>query len=115
MLGLAERGHPSDGTWSWHTGPGHVAATDGQYRRAINVGCVVAPLLFETFGGFSPEVERLLKGLAVERDNRLTAAEYDATTWSARSWKAFATQQLSVSLHYSAALEIASALGLATA
>ena len=37
------------------------------------------------------------------RANKLTASEYDETTWSARTWMAFATQRLSVVVQYSAA------------
>ena len=40
----------------------------------------------ETLGGFSPDVCQLLKELAEVRDNRLSKAEYDDTTWAARSW-----------------------------
>ena len=55
----------------------------------------------------SPEVMELLGELAAERQNRLNSAEYDATTWTARSWMAFSTQRLSVALHRAVALEIA--------
>ena len=44
----------------------------------------------------------------------LTASEYDETTWSARTWMAFTTQRLSVAVQYSAAQEVAEALGLST-
>ena len=33
------------------------------------------------------------------RSNRLTAAEYDETTWSARTWLSFVFQRLSVAVH----------------
>ena len=94
---------------------GHVEAKDGQYTRALASGCEVSTLLFETLGGFSPDVAALLKRLADERENRLTKAEYDDTTWSARTWQSFATQQISVALQLAATLEIAHALGIATA
>ena len=90
-------------------------ARDGQYTRALASGCEVSTLLFETLGGFSPDVVALLKRLADERENRLTKAEYDETTWSARTWQSFATQQISVALQLAATLEIAHALGIATA
>ena len=47
---------------------------------------------------------------AKERDNKLTPAEYEETTWSARSWTTFAAQKISVALHYAAAFEISMAL-----
>ena len=70
---------------------------------------------FETLGGFSPDVCQLLKELAEVRDNRLSKAEYDDTTWAARSWTAWAAQQLSVAVQLAAAEEMAHALGIATA
>ena len=81
----------------------------------ISLGCDVRPLLVETFGGVAPEFVDLLGELAKDRANRLNAGEYDLTTWSARTWMAFSTQQLSVAIHSAAAFEIAHALGLATA
>ena len=72
-------------------------------------------LLFSTLGGFSPEVVDFLEELRAVRANSLTRGEYDATTWSARTWLAFSVQQLSVALHRAAALEIAQALGLSSA
>ena len=47
---------------------------------------------------------------AKERENKLTPAEYEETTWSARSWTTFAAQKISVALHYAAAFEISMAL-----
>ena len=52
----------------------------------------------------------VLHELAKERDNKLTPAEYEETTWSARSWTTFAAQKISVALHYAAAFEISMAL-----
>ena len=43
------------------------------------------------------------------------ASEYDETTWSARTYMAFTTQPLSVAVQYSAAQEVAEALGLSVA
>ena len=45
--------------------------------------------------------------------NKLNHAQYDLTTWSARSWLSFQTQQLSVKLHITCAWEIATELGFA--
>ena len=93
-----------------------MAPKDGQYARALNVhGVDVRPLLFETFGGFSPAVGELLAALAEERQNRLSTAEYDQTTWSARTWTSFTVQKLSVALHRAVAMEIGLALGLSVA
>ena len=76
----------------------------------MEVGCDLTLLCFETFGGFSAEVVELLHELAKERDNKLTPAEYEETTWSARTWTTFAAQKISVALHYAAAFEISMAL-----
>ena len=64
---------------------------------------------------FSPEVVELLAALAEERQNRLSTAEYDQTTWSARTWTSFTVQKLSVALHRAVAMEIGLALGLSVA
>ena len=48
-------------------------------------------MLVETFGLGPALVEELRKG-AEWRANKLTASEYDETTWSARTWMAFTTQ-----------------------
>ena len=59
------------------------------------------------------DARRLLRrgGGAASRDtNKLTPAEYEETTWSARSWTTFAAQKISVALHYAAAFEISMAL-----
>ena len=58
--------------------------------------------------------EELRKG-AEWRANKLTASEYDETTWLARTFMAFTTQRLSVAVQYSAAQEVAEALGLSVA
>ena len=59
-------------------------------------------------------MEELRKG-AEWRANKLSASEYDETTWSARTFMAFTTQRLSVAVQYSAAQEVAEALGLSVA
>ena len=80
--------------------------------RLIAEGCQVEVLLFETFGGFSQPVVNLLKRAAAEGDNRLTATQYDETTWSARTWMSFAAQQISVAAHRAAMWELAQAVGV---
>ena len=110
VRGLQERGSPKDGQWRYATGTGYVKAKSGDYTRALEVGCDLTLLCFETLGGFSAEVVELLHELARERDNKLTPAEYEETTWSARSWTTFAAQKISVALHYAAAFEISMAL-----
>ena len=114
-LGLRERGTPGN-AFNPRTGAGYVPAKKGDYHRAVEVhGVDVRVLLFETLGGFSPDVEALLRELAEERQNRLNTAEYDQTTWSARTWLAFTRQKLSVALHRAVAMEIGTALGLSVA
>ena len=73
------------------------------------------PLLFETFGGFSPETCKFLDTLKDDVNNKLNAAQYEQTTWAARSWLSFQCQKISVALHRAAACEIVLALGLAGA
>ena len=55
-----------------------------------------------------------MRDLAEERQNRLNKAEYELTTWAARTWLSFSSQKLSVALHRATALEIAHALGIST-
>ena len=113
--GLAGRGQPGDGAWRWAKGYGYVAPVAGSYARAQDAGCDVRCLLSETWGGWSPEVVELFRELAEERQNRLHSHEYDATTWSARTWLSFQAQKISVALQYAVALELSNALGLANA
>ena len=97
------------------TGVGYVSPKDGDYARAEALGLRVVLMLVETFGGLGPAlVEELRKG-AEWRANKLSASEYDETTWSARTFMAFTTQRLSVAVQYSAAQEVAEALGLSVA
>ena len=110
--GRPERGRPGT-RFNANTGEGHLCAIPGDYRRAIDVhGVDVRCLLFETFGGFGPEVVALLEALADERGDKLNKGEYEITTWSARKWTSFVCQQISVALHKAAAAEIAHAMGM---
>ena len=87
----------------------------GDYARAQASGVRCVPLLVETFGGLSPPLVDALRAAAEWRKNKLTASEYDETTWSARTWMAFVTQRLSVASQLSMAQEAAEALGLSVA
>ena len=73
-------------------------------------GVKVEPLLFETFGGFGPDVVRLLRLAADTRGNKLRGSEYDATTWAARTWLSYATQRLACALARAVAWELATAM-----
>eukprot|EP00964_Phaeocystis_antarctica_P053102 scaffold31129_cov59-Phaeocystis_antarctica.AAC.2 len=64
-------------------------------------------MFVETYGGHGESLEWRAK---LEADR--VGVEYDETTWSARTWMAFTTQRLSVAVQYSAAQEVAEALGL---
>ena len=88
-----------------------MAPAAGEYKIPLDNGMRVVPALFETFGGFSPAFFDLLRDAGAHVENRLTSAQYDETTWSARSWMSFATQQISVALHRAVAWEAAHALG----
>ena len=68
-----------------------------------------------SFGGFGPELLELLRGAAEFKCNKLSAAEYDETTWSARTWLTFAMQRVSVAVHKAVAREVSDALGLSAA
>ena len=69
----------------------------------------------ETFGGWSPALSGVLRTASEWRSNKLTASEYDETTWSARTFMAFAAQRISVAVQLSMAQEVAEALGLSVA
>lgn len=49
------------------------------------------------------------------RRHKLTKAEYDETTWSARSWSVFATQRVACALTRAVAYAVARELSLTTA
>ena len=85
MLGLEQRGQPSDPPFSRLTGAGYVAPVTAPYDRARRNGVTVTPLLFETFLGWGPGVVELLQEAVAARGNKLRGSEYDATTWSART------------------------------
>ena len=89
--------------------------TAGAYARAQANGVDCDPLLVETFGGFGPELLELLRGAAEFKMNKLSAAEYDETTWSARTWLTFAMQRISVAVHKAVAKELSDALGFSGA
>ena len=96
-----------------NTQPAARALVNKDYKRAIGVhGVDVRCLLTSTLGGFGPELCEFLHELAAARNNKLSSAEYDATTWSARTWLTFSCHKLSVALHRGAAWEIAHALDL---
>jgi len=73
------------------------------------------PSVTTTFGGFGPELLELLRGAAEFKMNKLSAAEYDETTWSARTWLTFAMQRISVAVHKAVAKELSDALGFSGA
>ena len=110
--GLEERGDPSQDNFNPKTGRGYVAACDGDYAQTKLLGHDVRALVFESFGGFGIEVVRLLKRMAGDVDNKLSAGQYDEATWSTRSWLSFQAQRLSVALHMALAWEIGCELGL---
>ena len=72
----------------------------------------VAPLLFETFLGWGPGAVELLQEAVEARGNKLRGSEYDATTWSARTWMGFTAQRVSCALARAVAWEVASAMEL---
>ena len=115
VLGRAERDAGSDTHFDPSKGEGHVAPRTADYEGALLQGHRVIPLLFETFGGFSPEAVKFLVALKDHVGNKLSSYQYEQTTWSARSWMSFQCQKISVALHMAAALEIAVDFGHAGA
>ena len=87
---------------------------EGTTTMALRALCHTSVRVSVRKSGGHALVEELRKG-AEWRANKLTASEYDETTWSARTWMAFTTQRLSVAVQYSAAQEVAEALGLSVA
>ena len=114
VLGRRERG--VEGTrFNRRTGAGYVKGRTGDYARALESGVTCVPLLVETFGGFGAGLVDVLRQAAAWRQDKLTSSEYDETTWAARKFLPFATQQISVAAHLALAEEIAQALGLSVA
>ena len=113
VYGLEQRGEKGDGNFCPLKGTGYVAPRKADYSHALSLDCEVLLLVFETFGGFSPGVVNFLKKLSYEVRNKLNHQQYDLTTWSARSWLSYQTQQLSVKLHIACAWQIATELKLA--
>ena len=72
----------------------------------------VDPLLFETFLGWGEGTVRLLREAAEARGNKLRGSEYEATTWSARTWMGYAAQRVSCALARAVAWELATAMEL---
>ena len=115
VLGRRQRGKKGDKAFNPRTGAGYVSPIGGDYARAQACGVTCVPLLVETFGGLSPALYGVLRAAAEWRSNKLSASEYDETTWAARSWMTFVAQRLSVAVQLSMAQEAAEALGLSVA
>ena len=84
-------------------------------RLVAQHGVDVRALLFEVWGGWSPAVMDLWWQTVAERGDKLRRAEYDDTTWAARTWLSFVFQRLSVAVHKAVAREVSDALGLSAA
>ena len=111
VFGLKERGK-GEGTFKPATGTGYVKEKDGDYAHAMAQNHDVRCLLFETFGGFGRDVERLFKTMAFSVMDKMSKSQYeDEASWSTRSWTALQCQRLSVVLHIAAATEIINELG----
>ena len=115
VLGREQRGAEGDVAFKPATGGGFAAAVAGQYAKTVGLGIEVLVLAFSTFGGMSPDVVELLWAAAEERGNKLRGAEYEDTTWAARSWMAYTTQRLSCALMRAVAWEQATAMRLTRA
>ena len=72
----------------------------------------MACLLFETFGGFSRPVVRLIERMVKTVDNRLSKMQYEQeASWTTRNWRTLMCQRLSVSIHRAVAWQLATELG----
>ena len=100
-----------------NTLPGIEAQVSKDYAHALAGGkCDVRCLLFETFGGFSPAVRRLLAIAADKVKNKLSHAQHlDQATWATRTWTSLACQRISIALHTACAQEIVQELSAAAA
>ena len=94
---------------------GIIPTNAANLQAALELGMDVKVLLVETLGGFGPELLELLRGAAEFKMNKLSAAEYDEMTWSARTWLTFAMQRISVAVHKAVAKELSDALGFSGA
>ena len=112
VLGLQQRGQPDGPSFNPLTGAGYVAPVAAPYDRARRNGVEVDPLLFETFLGWGPGMVQLLRNATEARGNKLRGPEYDATTWSARTWMGFTAQRVSCALARAVAWELATAMEL---
>ena len=111
VFGLAERGELGDDAFDPTKGTGYVEPRNGDYTFALSKDCDVQCLLFETFGGFSPAVVRLLARAADEVGNKLSRSQHlDEATWSTRKWTSLQCQKISIALHIACAAEIADEL-----
>ena len=113
VRGRLQRGEPTDAPFDRLTGRGYVSAKAADYAYALAAGLKVWVLGFEVFGGFGAETLELLSLAARHRNNKLSHAEYDLTSWSARSWYAYQIQRISIRLTKAVAWELASELGCA--
>ena len=113
VLGREQRGEPGGAAFDPATGAGYVAPLAAPYDRArLEHGVDVDPLLFETFLGWGEGTVRLLREAAEARGNKLRGSEYEATTWSARTWMGYAAQRVSCALARAVAWELATAMEL---
>ena len=114
--GQAQRGTPGDGPFDPTTGKGYVEPLEGEYAFALQQGCDVQCLLFETFGGFSAAVRRLIGRAADQVRNKLSRAQHlDEASWSTRTWTTLQCQRISIALHTACAWDIQEELTLALA
>ena len=114
VFGLAQRGEKGDGNFKPATGGGYVAPQKADYSHALSEGHEVLCLLFETYGGFSASVIRLLARAADVNKNKLSHSQYlGEATWSTRNWTSMQVQRISLALHRSVAWEIARSSGTA--
>ena len=112
VFGLAQRGEKGDGNFDPATGGKYVARAEADYSHSLSQGHEVMCLLFETFGGFSPAVVRLLKRAADAVGNQLSKVQYEQeASWSTRNWLSLQSQRISVALHKEVAWAIATELG----
>ena len=106
VFGHAQRGAPGK-AFDPADGSGYVSAHEGDYAEPLRRKHEVLLLLFETFGGFGPDVMRLLKRMKKHTRDKMTKTQYEhEASWSTRTWGSLMCQRLSVALHKAAAQEL---------
>ena len=107
VFGVEEQ--EGDGAFRAETGEGYVAGKDGDYSKAKDGrGLRRAAASLRDFWRLwqgRAALATVVRLLGEEVQNGLSHAQYDQTSWSARYWRTYQTQRLSVVLARAARLQ----------